>query len=196
MKVNCLLLYLSILSLYIIVAYIFDIFKIPYSLFNEIETTRFNVILSSIAGSYLMGVFIYSLTVVYKNKIERGKRKWEINDLFRELEKQNDILDEKIGSDFGKTASMEWFKQDYNNEMNENLIHSISSTIEKINLYRDLLTEKEIDQLNSICTNLCIENITETSTPDDVKINFERLKQIYNSIKILNNSIVKYIQRI
>ena len=62
MKVNCLLLYLSILSLYIIVAYIFDIFKIPYSLFNEIETTRFNVILSSIAGSYLMGVLVYSLT--------------------------------------------------------------------------------------------------------------------------------------
>ena len=195
MRVNCILFYLSILSIYIIVACIFDEIKIPYSVFDEIRTEKLNELLSSIAGSFLMGAFVYYLTVIVNNKKERRNRKWEIYGLFEELAGQNVILDEEIGSDFHKTASIEWFKQEWTNEMNENYIKKISSTIGKMNLYRHLLSEEELNQLYLIGTNLCIKCPSEFSDQKEVEINFERLKQIYISIEKLYNSIKRYVGR-
>lgn len=195
LTVNQILVIFSFLCFYILSAQVFDCMKIPFSLFTDTETSNLNNVLCSLAGSYLMGVFIYTLTVILKNKIERRKRIWEIYDLFKKLEENTIYLDDKVGSDFAKNSSMEWFEQVYNQELNEYLIKNISSTLEKVNLYRYMLSDTEINLLHTIQTNLCIDAFSSINTDNENKSNFKRLKQIYNSITLLNNGIIKEIKK-
>lgn len=154
---NKILISFVFISVYVLLAKVFEHLKIPYSFLSEKSTSELNEVLYSLAVSYLMGVFVYFVTVILFNMRERKNRKWEIYDLFQSFKQHiNDYLDEKIEGDFPKVVT---------------------------------------SLIDSLHTNRCIEHCSEYTTPGELRLNFERLKSIYDSIRELNNRIIVEIQK-
>lgn len=87
----------GLISFYVIVSNVFPETQVPYSVWDEATTERFNSIITSLSVSYITGLLVYYLTVIYKNKKERIKRRWELDTLVTEFTRALELLENEIG---------------------------------------------------------------------------------------------------
>lgn len=174
---------------------VFVCVRLPFSFLNEGETERMNNLLISLSSSFITGAFVYYLTVIFKNKNERKNRKWELHDLLKQLEVVNEYVEQDTGLKIDKGLTFEWFKQNYNILIHGLFMQVINDVLEESNSYRYMLTDYENTQLDTIRRNICIFPPDKNMDNDEIKNNFERLKQVCQSIYELNNSINFFVQK-
>ena len=141
----------TIISAYILSAMVFPEMRIHFSLLSADATDAFNRIIEALAISYLMGVFVYYLTVVLKNKNDRSRRKWELYDIVKE----SNYLENATGE--------EWplFDEKSYKELTPGEVSRISKQyfgfVQRLHLYDAILTEDELDNHSIISTNVDFE---------------------------------------
>ena len=196
--INRCLLFLCIVSIYILLSSVFDCLRFPFSILSYDETKKMDTLLVNLASSYLTGYLVYYLTIIIKNKIERRKRKWELYDFFKTLEEANHFLEEEKGTRMDKNFTndwYDWFINRYNARIHEKYLHIINQALEKEYLYREILTESENDQLQIIKNNINFTFPDKFMKEEEIQLHFSCLKIISECIIKLNNRIRKKIQK-
>ena len=117
-----------LISFYVIMSNIIPEIRIPNSVWDEDTTETFNGIMTSLSISYITGMLVYILTVVYKNHKERTKRRWELDAIVTELNRALEPLEESIGRfDITDANSLRKIADDTFTNFKENLITTLNS---------------------------------------------------------------------
>ena len=180
-----------IVSIYVILAYILPCIRIPYCFVSEEIIMSFNDVSVSAAVSYLMGMLVYYLTVYRKNKRERKKRKWELDDLLKALNLAFELIETEIGR--LAIANGAYLKNNCDDTTYNQFNTEFTSLLDKASLYKDIMTEEENDiiaevrRLNGILINppsmmddgeaeRCMQAIIE------IRSNIDKLKQSFDKL--------------
>lgn len=185
-------------SIYILGATFCSGIRIPFSIYDTEEADAFNMVMCSLAASYIGGLIIYALTVVLKNCNERKRRKWELDDLLNEFDKCFDLIEEKI--DRIDMANCEMLKECKDNTYND-FLREFKTILEKASLYKDIMTEEENDIIAEVrrllgglinppsmmdCdeANRCVQSLKDMRTNiDKLQLSFNKLFERKNSPK-------------
>lgn len=179
----------TIISAYILFAMVFPEMQIQFSLLSAEATQAFNRIIEALAISYLMGVFVYYLTVILKNKNDRSRRKWELNAIVKE----SNYLENIQGRDKWPLFNKESYKELTPDEVSK-LNKQYYEFVQRLHLYDAILTEDELDNLSIISTNIDFEPYNEFMDSEQITFNVEKIKAICKAVEKIKNSIIKEIQ--
>lgn len=188
-SVNCCLCVGVAVCIYILTARIFPCMQIQFSFLDIEGTNCFNSIMESLAVSYLSGVFVYYLTVILKNKINRNRQKWELYDTLKDHHKLEDITDERwdlFNEDSYKKLTSEQVSK---------LINEYDHILKVLHRYDNILTEDELDCLHDISQNLNFEAYCSNMRPIEIEKNVGQIKAINRCIIKLQNSFIKLIKQ-
>lgn len=177
----------SIICVYILSAMIFPEIQIPFSFLSANATQVFNRIIEALAISYLMGVFVYWLTVILKNINDRRRQKWELYDILKE----SNYLEKATGEKW--TYFNEERYKELTSEKVDELYQQYSKVVNRLHLYDAILTEEELDYLSQISTNIDFESYNKFMDPKQIAFNIKKIKAICEAIEKIQRSIIKEI---
>lgn len=177
-----------LLCLYILVSQIFPSIRIQFSFWGENETSAFNSVMWTLAASFLSGIFVYYLTVKYKNKKERRRRKRELRAVLDEINRHVEHLESDL--DRSKKQNVVMLKSLRPDTIYQTFLNEMSKTLDKAFLYKDILLEGEAETLAEI-RQLLIQmmdspNIKDEKDPNKYSQEIEKIKA---NIVILQKSI-------
>ena len=187
-NVKCALCVGSFISVYILSAMVFSEIQIPFSLLSANAMHEFNRIIEELAISYLMGVFVYYLTVILKNKNDRRRRKWELYDIL----KDSNCLENTTGEKW--TIFDEESYKELTPEKVSELNKHYYEFVQKLHLYDVILTEEELDNISVISTNLAFEPYHEQMESKLISFNTKKIKAICKAVEKIQHSIINEIQ--
>lgn len=176
-----------LISFYIIVSNVFPEIRIPYSIWDEATTVIFNGIITSLSISYITGMLVYILTVVYKNKKERIKRKGELDTLLKGLNRTLEPLEEAIDR-FDKTDAKLLRESDDNtfNTFKDNL----TKTLDGVHFCKDIMSEEEYERIADIRRALSVLiNPPSMMDNDESERCLQALQDIRTDIDIFQKSV-------
>lgn len=136
-----------IVSIYVISTNLFHDIRIPFSIWDEARTETFNYIITSLSISYITGMLVYGLTVVYKNKKERKKRRGELENLVTIFNRVLEPLENEI--DRFDNTDEETLKNSDDAVFNT-FRDNLTKTLDRAYLYKDIMSEKECEKILDI----------------------------------------------
>jgi len=176
-----------IASIYVILTNIFHDIRIPFSIWDEVKTETFNYIMTALSISYITGMLVYGLTVIYKNKKERIKRRGELENLVTLFNRALEPLENEIGR-FDNTYDETLKNSDdaVFNAFKDNL----TKTLDRAYLYKDIMSEEECDIISDIRSALSIM-INPPSMMDggEAKLCLQELQEIRTCIDEFQKSV-------
>lgn len=182
-----------LVSIYVLVASVFPIIMIPFSLLNEQGTSSFNSIANSLAVSYLMGLFVYHLTVKRKNDKERKKRKWELDKLLTDISRHFEPVEDETGRIDKITGNS---LKNLKKEIYETFIKNMTDSLDKAFLYKEIMNNAESDAFAEIRRLLGgIINPPSCMDDEEAKRNADALKKIQTELNKIRQSIDKLCNR-
>lgn len=176
------------LSIYIIIASLIPCLQFDAIFLSDETVRRLNDILQSLSVSYLMGVFVYYLTGPLRYKKERKKRIWELYDIYVSLQKVSDELVETM-ADRQDLITIDIFRDRFRKENFDKFQRRSNSILEKLGLYRNILTEKEIEIIANVRKVTSIEEFNEYMETEEIEMNHQTLTTLFRNITKLYNNI-------
>ena len=134
---------IAVISLYVLLSNFIPSIGIPFSILDD-NTKAFNETLSALAASYLMGLFVYYLTVYRKNKKHRKKRKWELDYLLIEINRTLMPMETEIGR-FEKTDALR-----LKNECEDTIFDTFTSELQLIQNAKQIKTIMAIGKVAQV----------------------------------------------
>lgn len=187
---------ISLICIYILFSNFFEFLKLPCCFLEASKVDTFNEVIESLSVGFLTGVFVYYLTVILKNRLERKKRKWELYCFFQELNDIMVFLETNIGEKYETSLSPSWFENNYDSSIDNEIHSKVKKTFEKFDTLKHLLREEECDALYDINTNLIdLRSYEDIMTDMEVDLNCQRLRQICQSVSKLVRQNNKRIQK-
>lgn len=176
-----------LISFYIIVSNVFSEIRIPYSIWDETTTGIFNGIITSLSISYITGMLVYILTVVYKNKKERIKRRWELDSLAKGLNRALELIENEI--DRLDNTSAETLRDSDDNAFNA-FKDNLTKTLDGVHFCKDIMNEKECEKISDIRRALSVLiNPPSMMADDESERCLQALRDIRTDVDIFQKSV-------
>lgn len=183
----------GLISFYVIVSNVFPETQVPYSVWDEATTERFNSIITSLSVSYITGLLVYYLTVIYKNKKERIKRRWELDTLVTEFTRALELLENEIGRiDNTSAETLRNCDEQNFNKFKGNL----TKTLDSVHFCKDIMSEEEYERIADIqrAQSLLI-NSPSMMGDDESERCLQALRDIRTDIDILQKSVYHMMRK-
>lgn len=182
-----------LISFYIIVSNVFPEIRIPYSIWDEATTEIFNGIITSLSISYITGMLVYILTVVYKNKKERIKRRWELDALVKGLNRSLELIENEI--DRLDNTRAETLRASDDNAFNV-FKEKLAKTLDGAHFCKDIMNEEEYEMISDIRRALSVLiNPPSMMDNDESERCLQALRDIRTDVNIFKKSVDQMMWR-
>lgn len=182
-----------LISFYIIVSNVFPEIRIPYSIWDEATTEIFNGIITSLSISYITGMLVYILTVVYKNKKERIKRRWELDALVKGLNRSLELIENEI--DRLDNTRAETLRASDDNAFNV-FKEKLAKTLDGAHFCKDIMNEEEYERIADIRRALSVLiNPPSMMDNDESERCLKALRDIRTDVDIFKKSVDQIMWR-